>query len=1339
MEALVAKRSSTKSVIAALFCLGIAATISSAAPLDGHSDYPDISVLSLSSDDIVFTYRPEQSNWTVDLGNGSKLFDIPRCAYNEKIGEARVPIRVVLIGLPPSGMPDISVLSSRFASIEPGAVSVNRPLETSFYDNARFQKAKAYASYPVVSFGRPYFIRDQRVIELHIDPVQLVGSNTILTVAEEITIRLTFNQAPTTNMMPSGDQRFEKIFRASLLNYEQARSWRVRDVSGISLSGESEISPFSQSSDWIKIGVTQSAIYGITPAQLSDLGVNVGNVDPRTFRVFWDGGRNLSKDNFDPRPQYREIAIEVTGDEDASFDGDDRVIFYMHGADFVDIDSSAITPHGVKNPYTTENFAWLTYGGTFSDDPRRMSDVSVTPQAAAPVFHNQFNQFIRFEEDRLLEIGSEGYIFDYFTWYWHDEGDYTISIQLDDLIPFQVCTLLVRSKDTGADGLAIDINGARHVPDEYVGVDKKFFVNDGASVLKNGLNNLVFHQQRYGFTPLLDNFDLTYPRTLKYSAGTSDFYTYNSPGTHRYSIDFGSTETGSTVLLHATDLDNQVFLTGSDLSTGKMTFDWVSSIPGFDRFALSTMSQLRSPSSLKRLTPSDLSIPLTGDLVVIAPESFRAGVTEYKSYREQQGYSIDFVPLGDIYSNYSGGRIDPVAIRDFLKYCFENSFTPPGGALLVGDGHYDFRNNLGRNVGNFVPPFVVEDDYTVSDENFVNFADIGVLDSDSSYGVDRGVDMVVARWPVRSSSEVSAYVTKLKEYESSSNYGPWRNVLTLVADDEFKSKHSKVTESVHTQQSEILASEHIPPSAEVQKIYMTDYPFDSFNQKPRARARVIQAINDGTVMINYIGHGNPDLWADERVFYWKEDLFKLTNRDKLAVIFNGSCSIGQFDSPLREAMAEELFRYNNGGAIATVAATRLVFSDPNAKFAYKAYDLLLGPDEYTICEAVYVAKLLRQLPSGYPIDNDRKFVVFGDPLMNFGVPQKEIVISSLEPQTLTALALTSVSGYVADTDGLVDEGFSGDVYISVFDAEREKENKLTDDFTLEYKLPGPRIFRGKGTVTGGRFEMQFVVPKDISYGESSAGIRAYAVSQTSQASGGFDSISISGSNPAITDTLGPQIEVELANGSPLEGGVVKVDQLLEINLFDSSGMNLSGEVGHGIEVTFDDDPLNDMDLTESFAYHPGSYQSGSVEFRMPDLPQGSHTLKVKAWDSANNSNLETYNVAIGEVEALVVSGVSNYPNPATVETRFSYHLSEPVSSVRIDVYSLRGRLIKTLSTQPGNAGYNLSSIWNMTDGVGDRLSNGVYIYKITASGRLTFASQGESNASEGFGKLVILR
>jgi hypothetical protein len=406
---------------------------------------------------------------------------------------------------------------------------------------------------------------------------------------------------------------------------------------------------------------------------------------------------------------------------------------------------------------------------------------------------------------------------------------------------------------------------------------------------------------------------------------------------------------------------------------------------------------------------------------------------------------------------------------------------------------------------------------------------------------------------------------------------------------------------------------------------------------------------------------------------------------------------------------------------------------------YKIFDLLLGEEDYTLCEAVYVAKLLRQVSIGYPTANDRSYVVFGDPLMDFGIPEKAVTISSVEPSTLSALELTEVRGYVSNGNGSIDSEFSGDVYVTVYDAERKKEKDLDRNAVLSYTLPGPRVYRGKSAVTNGEFDVSFIVPKDIAYGETSAKISAYALSATAQAAGGIDSIEISGSNPSIVDTIGPEIEVRFVSGITLDGEVVNQGDLLLVEISDSSGINLSGEIGHGIRLSFDDDPLNSVDLTEEFAYYPGSYRFGFAEYEVPSLSTGPHIMKVKAWDSANNSGLRTYNIAVGELAGLALTGVVNYPNPATTETRFSYHLSEPVSDVRIEVFSLSGRLIKTLRGQSSEAGYNMSDFWDITDDRGDRIANGVYIYKITASGRLIFAAEGEDNSIEGFGKIVVLR
>jgi hypothetical protein len=1293
---------------------------------DTLPEYRDVRILESSGSSIRFVYIPEPYEIRVDEVSGERMLDVPRCALNEEPGLARIPIRKVIMGIPAGSEPHVSVISSNYKGIDPISQPLNRPHEETPFDNARFQRAKATANYPVLSTHGPYFIRDQRILELLISPVRISSGGIASALADEIEVLVEFDAVPETGALSLRDDAFEKIFRATLLNYEQAKNWRVpRQLSLIAQKRAETFDPFAYSASWVKIGIEDAGVYKISGSAISNAGLDIASIDPTTLRVFWMGGRELPNDNSVPRPEFSEIAIKVDGEADGILNAGDEIIFYSHGADFLNVDPSKRRPEFVSNGYTSTAYLWLTHGGSFPEPPKRMGIMPVAPDASDPVLHAEFHKFRRFEENRFLEIGSGGYVRDYYRWFWRDEGDYTIDIQLDDVLPLEACTLLVTSLDTS---LEVKVNDVPYVANP----------NDSPRVIVtdafySGLNTIEFHQVRNYLIPLLDYFEIIHPTDLKYTSGSLDFYTYNGPGDHRYTVVNSGSEM---ILLSIADVDNQAFLTDFVIDAGSLSFDWSTAGSRFEHFALVSKSQMLAPKSLHVLTQAEPRVAYDDDLIIVAPESFRSAIEEYVRYRDTQGYSIALVDLNDIYRQYSAGMFDPIAIRDFLKYNFENSASAPGAALIVGDGHYDFRNYLGRNQTIYLPPYVAADDRAVTDENFVYFAGRGILDSDTSYGIDRGVDMVITRWPVRSPGEIGSYIQKLISYEKKSNYGPWRNLITLVADDEFKKDRSKVSEAAHTRQTEILANEHLPSTVDVQKIYLTDYPFDSFNHKPKARDRIIQAVNDGTVLINYIGHGNPDLWADERVFYWKEDLFKLTNRNKLSVFFNASCSIGKFDSPLREAMAEELFRYDGGGAIGALAATRFVFSGVNARFNYKAFDLLFGEGGYSLCEAVYVTKLLRQIPTN---DNDRLYIVFGDPLMRFGIPDRDITFTSISPDSLTALALTTVEGYVADTDGSIDESFDGDVYVTVYDAIRNKVKELDENNSLNYKLPGPRIFRGKGTVTDGLFELSFIVPKDISYGENSAKIIAYAVNEFAQASGAVDSIEVSGSNPTITDTTGPVIELKLAAGGKFAGGLLEVGEHLKIVLSDSSGINLSGEVGHGIEVGFDDEPLYDMDLTDDFVYYPESFRSGEVEFQVPSLALGSHTLRVKSWDSANNSSMMVLNVAVGETEDFRITGIANYPNPASGDTRFSYFLSEPVRDVSIKIYTLRGRLIETLRNQSSKAGHNLSSVWNLLDNRGDKLANGVYIYKITASGRLIFPSEGDNDIIDGFGKLVVLK
>src|SRR3990172_10513402 len=181
--------------------------------------------------------------------------------------------------------------------------------------------------------------------------------------------------------------------------------------------------------------------------------------------------------------------------------------------------------------------------------------------------------------------------------------------------------------------------------------------------------------------------------------------------------------------------------------------------------------------------------------------------------------------------------------------------------------------------------------------------------------------MISARWPVNSAGEINSIVAKIKSYESPANFDSWRTNISLVADDEFGPNSPRV-EATHTTQADTLSINFIPNILNRKKIYSWEYPFVN-REKPAVNTAIVEDINEGTLLVNYVGHGSPDLWAHEHIFSRTADLPRLANVNKLPLVYAASCAINFFDDPKREGMGEDLLSMS-GGAIGTIAATRLV-------------------------------------------------------------------------------------------------------------------------------------------------------------------------------------------------------------------------------------------------------------------------------------------------------------------------------------------------------------------------------------------------------------------------------
>ena len=1092
---------------------------------------------------------------------------------------------------------------------------------------------------------------------------------------------------------------------------------------------------FAEFDNWIKIGFASSGIQKITYDDLVEAGVDLNGVDPRTFRIFYGGGLQLETTLSMQTADYQEMAIYVEGTNDISFDEGDFILLYLPAASRFEYNSSSAEIEYLQNHYNTQNYVYLTYGlGT--GQPKRMETISVTPEFEAPEMVFSTTAKKRFEQNELLSEYSNT-IYDYYSWYYIDDDQFDLNINIDNLSGFGRSKMKMGYKGRNPSMLIKGFEPDSVDTDDNAGV-AYFWSYDFASNL-NQLSITIdpnIRNEHY-----LDYLELEYLRRLQYSGGTFDFYGQQAVGEYRYRVS-GITAELDYTLLDISDLYNQKILNGytADSENRFLEFDYENTSGTLSRFAVTEEERYGTPSTVAIQDPEDILNPgQSYDLIVITVQDFMPAFGAYRTYREADGYSIYMADIEDIYAYFSGGLQDPSAIRNFLYYAFKNWPQPsPGFVILGGDGSYDFLGNSGTLKDNFVPPYVVANDSSISDEKYVAFSDEGWLDSDESYPTDRGVDMVAGRWPVRTASEVADYIAKLAIYESGANNGRWQNLITFVADDEIKPTTS-YPEREHTEQSEILANEHTPGRFDQDKIYLIDYPINSSGEKPEAKEKLIEAINTGTLLVNFIGHGNIRLWTDERIFR-TEDIASLNNEKMLPVVLTASCSIGLFDSPFEEGMAEQFFRYTGGGAIAVIAATRLVYSSDNARYNYKLFDVLFGNEDYTLAEAMFVSKLLRQLELGIR-SNDRRYILFGDPLMKLAVPHYDIVFQSDEIDTLAALNLLTVSGDVRDEDNAIISDFDGTVDISVYDDQINKIYRIffgDTPYDINYTSPGARIYMGTTEVNNGAFSLQFMVPKDISYGGDNARISAYADQDGTEklsASGSLDSVIISGSIAEITDSLEPEIGIYLDQIEITDGLLLPQQGRVTIEIFDSSGINLSGEVGHRLELSLNNDPQLTYDLTELFSYETGSYQRGTVVYTLPEVEDGNYVLRVKAWDSANNSALKEYNVSIGAIEEPQIVELYNVPNPFAVNTRFYYELTAEASDVSLDLFTLSGRKILTLRDLPGSPGENLTDVWDGTDDWGDKLANGVYIYKLN----VRTAIQSADKHLKKFGKIVILK
>ncbi len=332
--------------------------------------------------------------------------------------------------------------------------------------------------------------------------------------------------------------------------------------------------------------------------------------------------------------------------------------------------------------------------------------------------------------------------------------------------------------------------------------------------------------------------------------------------------------------------------------------------------------------------------------------------------------------------------------------------------------------------------------------------------------------------------------------------------------------------------------------------------------------------------------------------------------------------------------------------------------------------------------------------------------------------REDIEITSITPDTLKALSIVKVNAKIK-VAGNYTENFDGGAVLLVNDAEFEDINTWSEEegagsnALYNYDVQGPLIFRGEVSVNNGNLESEFIIPKSIRYKNKKSGrMTLYAWDETTNltAQSYKDDLLLLGSSSLNAESDGPEIDIFFDNQENFSSGdIIQEKPILVAELIDNSGINLTGQLGHKIELRIDNTKA--VDISESFTYNRDSFTKGLIHYPLTDLEPGAHTLSLQVFDNLNNRSEKTVEFRISDSDGLVLEEVVNYPNPFRKQTSFTFQTNRDGAEAQVKIYTVSGRLIEKLEGYFTKAGYNEIE-WSGLDRDGNTLANGLYLYKI---------------------------
>lgn len=1093
--------------------------------------------------------------------------------------------------------------------------------------------------------------------------------------------------------------------------------------------------------DWHKISITKSGMHKISLQDLANMGIDVANINPKTIKIFGlQGGmlpENLGAFRYD---DLQELSIYVEGENDGSFNGSDYILFYGSSPHVWKYSQASNSLEKQLNLYDDKTYYFITTGNENGKRIGLQASSVLAPNNYISTFNDAIHHEV--EEINLLSTGREWYG-EKFDLTLEFENEYSIP-DIDMQSPIELKANAAARSETSS-YFTLNIN---EKPELQLSIPSVNFSNYNGDYAREKSSTTDFDPTGTSYVV-----NVKYNKPLNTSVGYFDYYTMNFKRILQFSNsqlifrDFSTAAAGVVSKYSLSKANNSVTIWNIsnpiaaakvDASLSSSVLSWTSESDSLQEFIAFDGSSYFSVHFETEVSNQNLHAIKDVDMIIVSHPNFIDEANRLADFRRENDMLKIFVTTPtEIYNEFSSGAQDVTAIRDFMKHVYDISSEgyELKYLLLFGDASFDYKDRIESNT-NFVPTW--ESGESLNPVNSHNKDDFfGILDGP----VDSSIDLGIGRFVVSTVSQATSSVDKVIQYSENTPevMGDWRNILCMIADDE--------DGGLHLEQADDLTSliTSMNPALNIEKIYLDAYPqvsTSSGERYPGVSLDINNRVDRGALIMNYIGHGGEGGLAHERILTIN-DINRWKNLENMPVFITATCEFSRFDDPARVSAGEYIFLNENGGGIALFTTTRATYAGSNKILNENFYKNLLIR---TNGEYQRMGDVLRKAKNASsPMSaNTSKFVLLGDPSLNFAFPDHEVITLAINDiviteasDTIKALSNITIRGEMQDYDGNMLSDFNGTLYPTVFD-KPAKYTTLGNDTgspITTFYMQNNALYKGKASIVDGNWEFNFIAPKDLAYNYGLGKLSFYAHDESQDATGYYNEITIGGYNGnASSDNIGPEIKLYMNDETFVSGGLTDSNPRLLAYVKDENGVNTVGSgIGHDIMATLDLTEL--YTLNNYYEAELNNYKEGTISYPFFDLSDGLHTLSLKVWDNYNNSSVASLEFLVSSSEQMAVNSLINYPNPFSEKTTFSFEhnqVEQPID-VTINIYSLNGQLVKVLSDGYYAEGYKyISESWSGTNEDGSQLNQGMYIYKVLVKNY-------DGTVVEETSKLVIIR